>query len=90
LPVGELEIALRIVQQQEGLCLEPDNRDGLQTSYGNQAVILKAWGRLEEAMALLKMSYTAAKGKLNPAILRRDSDLLDQPVFQGEYPGWSF
>jgi hypothetical protein len=26
----------------------------LQRSYGNQAVILKAWGRLEEAMTLLK------------------------------------
>ena len=28
--------------------------DGLRRSYGNQAVILKAWGRLEEAMTLLK------------------------------------
>ena len=27
---------------------------GLQASYGNQAVILKAWGKLEEAMALHK------------------------------------
>jgi tetratricopeptide (TPR) repeat protein len=52
--IGELEIAIRIVQQQEALCLELGNKDGLQRSYGNQAVILKAWGRLEEAMALHK------------------------------------
>jgi tetratricopeptide (TPR) repeat protein len=30
------------------------NRDSLQRSYGNQAVILRDWGRLEEAMALHK------------------------------------
>jgi hypothetical protein len=52
--IGELEIALRIVQQQEALCLELGNKDGLQASYGNQALILYAWGRLEEALALHK------------------------------------
>jgi tetratricopeptide (TPR) repeat protein len=52
--IGELEIALRIVQQDEVLCLELDNKDGLGASYGNQALILQDWGRLEEAMALLK------------------------------------
>jgi hypothetical protein len=30
----------------------------LQRSYGNQALILQAWGRLEEAMALLKKAET--------------------------------
>ena len=50
--IGELEIALRIVQQQEALSLELGNKDGLSWSYGNQALILKARGRLEEAMAL--------------------------------------
>jgi tetratricopeptide (TPR) repeat protein len=52
--IGELEIALRIVQQEETLCLDLDNKEGLQRSYGNQALILKDWGRLEEAFALLK------------------------------------
>jgi hypothetical protein len=52
--IGELEIALRIVQQDEALCLELGNKDGLRASYGNQAMILQAWGRLEEAFALLK------------------------------------
>jgi hypothetical protein len=42
--IGELEIALRIVQQQEALCLELDNKDDLQASYGNLALILKAMG----------------------------------------------
>jgi tetratricopeptide (TPR) repeat protein len=38
----------------ETLCLELGNKDGLETCYGNQALILQAWGRLEEAVALLK------------------------------------
>ena len=46
--IGELEIALRILQQEEALCLELGNNDSLQICYGNQALILKAWGRLEE------------------------------------------
>jgi hypothetical protein len=50
--IGELETALRILQQQEALCLELGDKDGLWTSYGNQALILKAWGRLEEAFEL--------------------------------------
>ncbi len=41
-------------KKEEAICLELDDKDGLQASYGNQALILKAWGRLEEAMALLK------------------------------------
>jgi hypothetical protein len=52
--IGEWEIALRIAQQQEALCRKLDKKDDLQGSYGNQALILKAWGRLEEAMALHK------------------------------------
>jgi hypothetical protein len=44
--IGELEIALRIAQQKEALCLERGNKGGLHRSYGNQALILKAWGRL--------------------------------------------
>jgi hypothetical protein len=43
-----------IVQHQETLCLELGIKDGLQTSYGDQAVIRQNWGRLEEAMALHK------------------------------------
>jgi tetratricopeptide (TPR) repeat protein len=52
--IGELEIALRIVQREEVLCQELGNKAGLQRSYGGQAVILQAWGRLEEALALHK------------------------------------
>jgi hypothetical protein len=40
--IGELEIGLRIVQWEEALCLELGNKDGLQCSYGSQALILKA------------------------------------------------
>jgi len=52
--IGELEIALGIVQQEEALYLELGDKDSLQRSYGGQAVILRRWGRLEEAFALLK------------------------------------
>jgi TIR domain/NB-ARC domain len=48
--VGEFEIALRIGQQEEALCLELGNKDGLQDSYGYQCGILQAWGGLKEAM----------------------------------------
>jgi len=41
-------------KKQEALCLELGNKDGLQTSYGNQAGILQDWGRLEEAFELHK------------------------------------
>jgi tetratricopeptide (TPR) repeat protein len=41
-------------KKQEAICLELGNQDSLQLSYGNQAIILQAWGRLDEAMNLLK------------------------------------
>jgi hypothetical protein len=37
--IGELGIALRIVQQEEALCLELGNKDDLQRSYGDQTLI---------------------------------------------------
>jgi hypothetical protein len=52
--IGELEIALRLVQQWEALSLKLGNKDGMMRSYGNQALILQRWGRLEEAFELLK------------------------------------
>ena len=57
LRVGELDAALRILQQHESFWTGRDDREAknaLQASYGNQALILKAWGRLDEAMALYK------------------------------------
>jgi hypothetical protein len=49
-----LEEAFELLKKQEALCLELGNKDSLQISYGNQAVILQAWGRLEEAFELHK------------------------------------
>jgi tetratricopeptide (TPR) repeat protein len=49
-----LEDAMVLYKKQEAICEELGNRDGLQISYGNQALILQAWGRLEEALALHK------------------------------------
>jgi tetratricopeptide (TPR) repeat protein len=57
LRVGELDAALRILQQHESFWTGRDDREAknaLQASYGNQALILQDWGRLEEALALLK------------------------------------
>lgn len=50
----ELETALRHARQDEALCLRLGNKDVLQASYGNQALIVSACGRLEEAMSLLR------------------------------------
>src|ERR1022692_2862391 len=55
--IGELETALRILVRRDSFRAGRDDfeaKDSLQRSYGNQAVILRAWGRLEEAMALHK------------------------------------
>lgn len=55
--VGELEAALRILQEEERFWESREGRDakdGLQRNYGNQALILKAWGQLDAAMALHK------------------------------------
>jgi tetratricopeptide (TPR) repeat protein len=55
--VGELDTALRLMQQQELFFSGRDDYEAKnvrQASYGNQALILKDWGRLEEALALHK------------------------------------
>ncbi len=57
LRIGELDAALRILQQEVLFWEGRDDREAkgaLMRSYGNQAVILRAWGRLEEALALHK------------------------------------
>jgi tetratricopeptide (TPR) repeat protein len=51
---NRLEEAFELHKKQEALCLELGDKDSLSGSYGNQAVILQAWGRLEEAFELLK------------------------------------
>jgi len=55
--IGELEAALRAVLKEESFSTGRDDREAkynLQASYGSQAVILRDWGRLEEAMELHK------------------------------------
>jgi tetratricopeptide (TPR) repeat protein len=53
--IGELETALRILVKRDSFWVGQNDevaKDSLQRSYGNQALILQTWGRLEEAMAL--------------------------------------
>jgi tetratricopeptide (TPR) repeat protein len=45
---------MKLCKKQEALCIELGNKNDLQKTYGNQAIILKAWGQLEEAMKLCK------------------------------------
>jgi tetratricopeptide (TPR) repeat protein len=55
--VGELDVALRIMKQEESLSAgrnDPEAKNTLQASYGNQALILKDWAAPEEALALHK------------------------------------
>jgi tetratricopeptide (TPR) repeat protein len=50
-------MALHILREEESFWKDhddPNAKDSLQRTYGNQALILKAWGRLEEALALHK------------------------------------
>ena len=57
LRIGELEAALRIMKQEELFWEGRDDleaKNTLQRTYGNEALILQAWGRLEEALALHK------------------------------------
>ena len=66
------------------------NKNSLQISYANQAVILKAWGRLEEAMALHKKEEGIAldlgnKGQLqrsygNQALILIQQQQLDEAL----------
>ena len=41
-------------KEEEAICLELGNQESLQESYGYQAIILRSWGRLDDAMALHK------------------------------------
>jgi len=53
--IGELDDALRISKQEESFYVGnagPEAPAALQRSYGNQALILRTWGRLEEALTL--------------------------------------
>jgi tetratricopeptide (TPR) repeat protein len=55
--VGELVMALGILKKEEQVWESIGGHEGkaaLQRTYGNQALILKAWGQLEEALALHK------------------------------------
>jgi hypothetical protein len=51
---GRLNEAMELHKKEEAICLAMGNQEGLQITYGNQALILKAWGRLDGAMELHK------------------------------------
>lgn len=51
---GELKQAFELGELFTAQVEKPDDREYLQIIYGNQALILQAWGRLDEAMKLHK------------------------------------
>ena len=63
-------------KKEEALCLELGDKDGLQTSYANQAVILHVWGRLKEAFELLKKQETLIHHMLLFTVLHGQHCLL--------------
>lgn len=56
---GALAEAYRAMEIVEGQFLEAGDQAGLARSWGNRALILRAWGRLDEAMALHKKEEEA-------------------------------
>ena len=51
---GDLDKALELYKEQEGICRQLGDQDGLQRTFGNQALILITRGDLDGAMALIK------------------------------------
>jgi hypothetical protein len=45
---------MELNKKEEALCIELGNKDGLQRTYGNQAIILREMGQDKEADALLE------------------------------------
>ena len=61
---GQVHEALFVapLKQKEALCLDLGDNDGLQASYGNQAGILMAWGRLDEEALCLELGLRSELG----------------------------
>jgi hypothetical protein len=69
------------------------DRAGLQASYGNQALILKDWGRLEDAMALRKKEEAIGLELSDRAGLgacRNETDSLGEPRRRAEHKATYF
>jgi tetratricopeptide (TPR) repeat protein len=91
--IGELDVALRIMKQQESLWKSRHDREAMDTllrSYGNQALILKGWGLLDEALTLHRKAEAIAsewkdKNILqlsygNQALILRDRGQLEEAM----------
>jgi len=65
--VDRPELSFKTSSQRVGGCGKLPHVDGLQRSYGSQAEILKACGRLEEAVALLKTQKALSLELGNPS-----------------------
>jgi tetratricopeptide (TPR) repeat protein len=91
--IGSLDVALAILKQEESFWAERKDaraKRALQANYGNQALILRMWGRLDEAMKLrkeeealclelnLKDGLQASYG--NQALILQDWDRLDKAM----------
>ncbi|MCK4824413.1 DUF4062 domain-containing protein, partial [bacterium] len=83
---GELEKAMELCKEQETICKETRNKDGLQKSLASQAEILRKQGELEKAIELSKEQETICREIGNKNGLLRSLD--NQAVIlreQGEF-----
>lgn len=91
--IGDLEAALQTAQRDEEYwqAVAGDlSKDGLQVSYGHQALVLRIWGKLEEAMALLKKGVAIClelgnkrdlqAGYTNQALILKDWGKLEEAM----------
>lgn len=66
---GQLDEAIVLLKEKEQICHQLGNMDGLSTTLGNQALILKDRGKLDEATALLKEAEQISRQLSNPNML---------------------
>ena len=52
---------MALLKKQEDICLKLGDQSALQASYGNQAIILRDSGRLDNAMALFQKQEAIAR-----------------------------
>jgi tetratricopeptide (TPR) repeat protein len=81
---GKLDTAMELLKKQEALCIELGNKNSLQASYGNQALILLDLGKPEEAVALFKKQENICKkAGLVPSLIwcyRNQIDLFEKAI----------
>jgi ATP/maltotriose-dependent transcriptional regulator MalT len=75
---GELDAALELNKEQEKICRQLGNPDGLAVSLANQALFHKEKGDAERALALAQEAHNLAKEHCMAALERQVKAILDE------------